>query len=232
MLVFAVVSAETGKVVESFVRRELREAKHRLQNLPHRTARPLRKRHYIRHTSAANRRIEVGSGPYPRPGYLHVDTDPRAWHLEVRASAWDLPFPDEWASEILAIHALEHVPPSRLLDTLREWRRVLASGGFAQVHVPNVPELMGRFIECPVEEKWRITGAMLGMYCSPTVQTPEDLIVRADHQLLFDETVLRWAFETAGFREIQDLTETVEDSHTEAWREVIPHFSLIFRAYR
>ena len=122
-----------------------------------------------------SRRLEIGGGPHAQAGYLHVDIDPGAHHLEWVAPAWDLPLPDGWATDIVAVHALEHVEPPRLLATLEEWRRVLAPAGRVEIHVPNGPELMAAFVESPVEKKWPIMGSILGMYCSPEVRDPRGL---------------------------------------------------------
>ncbi|HEX7298396.1 MAG TPA: methyltransferase domain-containing protein, partial [Solirubrobacteraceae bacterium] len=97
-------------------------------------------------TAYFTRRIEIGAGPHPQAGYLHIDVDPNARHLEAKAEAWALPFPDAWASEILSIHALEHVHPRLLNTTLREWHRVLRPGGRVRVHVPITPALMRAYL--------------------------------------------------------------------------------------
>jgi hypothetical protein len=178
------------------------------------------------------RRIEVGSGGRPTPGYLHVDLDPEAPHLEICAPAWDLPFPDAWADEILANHSLEHVHPRLLLQTLREWHRVLMPGGRVRVLVPNAPQLMKHFLERPIDEKWGVMGALLGMNCPPDVSAPTQLVCSSQHQILFDPELLRWAFITTGYASVADRTDGANDVHTEAWGSVVPHFSLVFEAYK
>jgi SAM-dependent methyltransferase len=177
-----------------------------------------------------SRRLEIGGGPHAQRGFLHVDIDPGAHHLEWVAPAWKLPLPDGWASDIVAVHALEHIEPPRLLQTLREWHRVLAPGGRVEVHVPNGPALMEAFVARPVPEKWPIMGSILGMYCSPGVRDPSGLRTRSDHQLLFDPPTLRWAFDSAGFGAISDLTGAIEDRHTAAWHPLVPDYSLIAEA--
>jgi hypothetical protein len=178
-------------------------------------------------SAVGSRRVEVGCGPHGLAGYLHVDLDPGARHLEWAAPMWDLPLPDGWAQEIVAIHALEHVEPFRLVPTLTEWLRVLEPGGRAQVHVPNGPELLRAFVDAPVEGKWPIMGSILGMYCGPDSRDPKMLEMRSDHQLVLDAPLLIWAFEQAGFVEVRDLTETATDRHTEGWRGVVEHYSLV-----
>ena len=181
-------------------------------------------------SAIGSRRVEIGGGPHAQRGYLHVDIDPAAHHLEWNAPAWDLPVPDSWAEEIVAIHALEHVEPPRLLDTLHEWRRALAPGGRVHVSVPNGPALFAAFAALPVEQKWPVMGSLLGMYCGPGSRDPRDLRLRADHQLIFDEPLLRWALEQAGFDSVRDLTGTTEDRHAVGWRELVPDYSLIMEA--
>jgi len=183
-------------------------------------------------SAIGSRRLEIGGGPHAQLGFLHVDIDPGAHHLEWVAPAWSLPLPDGWATEVVAVHALEHVPPSRLVDTLREWRRVLAPDGRVEVHVPNGPALMEAFIARPVAEKWPVMGSILGMYCSPDIRDARGLEQRSDHQLIFDLPLLSWALESAGFAAIRDLTGVVEDRHTAPWRDLVPDYSLIAEARR
>ena len=181
-------------------------------------------------SAVGSTRIEIGGGPHAQRGFLHVDIDPGAHHLEWVAPAWALPLPDGWASEILAVHALEHVEPRRLLETLEEWRRVLAPDGRVEVHVPNGPALMEAFVSRPVREKWPIMGSILGMYCGPDVRDPRGLELRSDHQLIFDPPLLQWAFESAGFTAFRDLTGVMEDRHTAPWSGLVPDYSLIAEA--
>jgi SAM-dependent methyltransferase len=181
-------------------------------------------------SAVGSTRIEIGGGPHAQRGFLHVDIDPGAHHLEWVAPAWALPLPDDWATEIVAVHALEHVEPARLVATLDEWRRVLAPGGRVEIHVPNGPALMEAFVARPVEEKWPIMGSILGMYCSPAVRDPRELGLRSDHQLIFDAPMLRWALEAAGFADVSDLTGVREDRHSEPWRPLVVDYSLIAEA--
>lgn len=183
-------------------------------------------------SAVGSRRLEVGGGPHAQRGFVHVDIDPGAHHLEWVAPAWALPLPDGWATEISAIHALEHVEPARLIETLTEWRRVLAPGGRVQVHVPNGPALFDAFRARSVAEKWPIMGSILGVYCGPGARDPRELSVRSDHQLIFDVPLLQWALTSAGFVEVRDLTGAVEDRHTVAWAELVPDYSLIAEARR
>lgn len=77
-------------------------------------------------------RLNVGCGRDLRPGFVNVDESPL--HTGIRASADALPFPNGSASEVLALHVLEHVP--NLDATMREIARVLIPGGVLTATVP------------------------------------------------------------------------------------------------
>jgi SAM-dependent methyltransferase len=178
----------------------------------------------------ATHKIEIGGGPHPQPGFVHVDNDPDAACLEALADAWSLPFPDSWADQLVAIHALEHIPPPRLEETLREWHRVLRTGGSLRVHVPNGPAIMQAFMEAPVKGKWRAMGSLLGQLCGPSTTGPQQLWRRSDHQIIFDAELLAWALARASFVDVADVSDEVRDRHAEAWEAVIPCYSLVMEA--
>jgi SAM-dependent methyltransferase len=178
----------------------------------------------------ANRRIEVGGGPHPQRGFVHVDNDPSAAHLEALTDAWNLPIEDDWAEELVAVHVLEHVEPPRLRQTLSEWHRVLQPGGSLRVHVPNGLALMRAFIEAPVDGKWRAMGSLLGQYCGPSASTPAELSCRSDHQIIFDPDLLTWALAEASFVDVTDVSQRIRDRHSDAWDAVIPSYSLVMEA--
>lgn len=173
------------------------------------------------------RRIEIGSGSRPQPGYLHVDSSRRARHAEFFAKALELPFPDGWADEILAVHVLEHIPPRFLASTLAEWRRVLRPGGKLRVHVPDSAALMRAYLEGSSERKWGVMGALLGMYANAGVRRPEELSERPDHHVLFDAGLLGDVLADAGFVELVDRSPNEADVHTEGWRSVVDQISII-----
>ncbi|MDQ1710943.1 MAG: hypothetical protein QOE45_393 [Frankiaceae bacterium] len=178
-------------------------------------------------------RVELGSGPWPTPGYVHVDTDRHARHVEHRAPMWRLPFADGTVTEVLAVHCLEHVPPGRLRATLREWRRVLAPGGVAEVHVPNAPAVLRAFEGAPFRRKWALTNGLLGTYLPAQELDPDDFDDRAnrpDHRSLFDLPLLAELLRDAGFGTVTDLTGVVTDRHSAAWAPYVADYSLVVRA--
>jgi SAM-dependent methyltransferase len=178
-------------------------------------------------------RIEIGGGPFPTPGYVHVDSDRMARHLEHIAPAWDLPFEDHSASEILAIHILEHVHPGQLGRTLEEWRRVLAPSALLRVHVPNADRLFAAFFRAEPERKWAPIVGLLGMLGSPEVTHHSQLDPArhvADHKIVFDFPLLRAVLEEHGFSNVVDRTDREQDRHTRDWAPFVDNVSLIVHA--
>jgi SAM-dependent methyltransferase len=164
-------------------------------------------------------RVEIGPGGAPTTGYVHVDSDRRARHLEHVAPAWDLPFDDASVEEILAVHVLEHVHPSRVERTLLEWRRVLVRGGLVRIHVPNAPLIFERFVTGDDKTKWALMNAILGLYGGPEIAAPKDIDAsrEPDHRALYDFDLLADLLAGNGFSPIENLTGRVEDRHTLSW---------------
>lgn len=81
-------------------------------------------------------RLDVGSGPFPRPGFRTVDRFVEG--ADFRADMWALPVPDGSVEVLFSSHALEHVPRARVAPTLAEWRRVLRPDGRVELEVPDL----------------------------------------------------------------------------------------------
>jgi predicted SAM-dependent methyltransferase len=204
-----------------------RGLRRRLRGVGERLARPFRRRRHLAHGA---RKVEVGSGGSPQPGYLHIDLNPSSPHLEYVAAAHELPLPDGWADELLASHVLEHVEPRHLEATLREWHRVLKPGGTVEIHTPDSAHLMEQWLDAPRGEKWALQVAILGMSGHAGMRTPEQITMRGDHQIFFDRDLLRESLEKTGFIDIRDLTDETDDMHTIAWKSLVPKLSMVFTA--
>src|SRR3989442_9282385 len=82
-------------------------------------------------------RLHVGCGKNYLPGFVNIDGNVLRsvdCILDIRAG---LPFPDGTVSFIYSCHMLEHVPVYDAIKILREWKRVLAPGGYARLTLPD-----------------------------------------------------------------------------------------------
>lgn len=94
------------------------------------------------------KKLEIGCGPSPVPGYLHLDVR-RLPHVEYVCdfSKEPLPFKDGELDEIMNNHAIEHISWRRLPFVLSEWRRTLKPGGRVFFRTPDLEFICRTYLE-------------------------------------------------------------------------------------
>lgn len=98
-------------------------------------------------TAAGARRLEIGPRDLPLEGFEHLDIYSGP-HIEHVADASEpLPFDDDTFVEIFASHIIEHIPWYKTEETLREWFRITAPGGFVEIWTNDLEELCRRYIK-------------------------------------------------------------------------------------
>lgn len=89
---------------------------------------------YMKHPQKVN----LGCGTDKKPGYLNIDLN-RAHEPDLACDVSDLrALPSGYYSSLLAMDILEHIPRLKARNTLREWNRVLKTGGRLELQVPNI----------------------------------------------------------------------------------------------
>ncbi len=144
-------------------------------------------------------RLEIGSGPIKRSGWLTLDYCRGAdvvWNLNKR-----LPFPDGCFELIYSSHVLEHFEPKQLRSLLSEMQRVLKPGGVMSVCVPDASLYVRAYIDGDPRDLLRHEPAILS-------DCPMDYLnyifyMDGHHHMMFDEKSLRWHVTQAGFREFR-----------------------------
>lgn len=82
-------------------------------------------------------KLHLGCGTKRLPGYTHIDSRPEVGP-DIVANVADLHMIDNNSVDLIyACHVLEHVSRMAAPGVLREWRRVLKSGGELRLSVPN-----------------------------------------------------------------------------------------------
>lgn len=84
------------------------------------------------------KKLEIGSGSKPLEGYIHLNINPKAPHVDIIANAEKIPCPDNEFDEIVANHILEHIIWHKSEAVLAEWYRVLKPKGIIKICVPNL----------------------------------------------------------------------------------------------
>lgn len=158
-------------------------------------------------------KLHIGCGKKFLSGYKHLDVIPYE-HVDLECDARKLDIiANESVSEIYACHILEHVERDEVVGVLREWGRVLKSGGVMRVAVPDFEAVMqeylgGKPLSC-------FQGLLYGG------QTYDYNF----HHVAFDFAFLKILLENAGFTEIQryDWREFLPSDYDDYSRAYLPH---------
>jgi hypothetical protein len=82
-------------------------------------------------------KLNIGAGGRRIAGYTGVDMVERPG-ADIVAPANAIPLADGVASEVLAVHLIEHLLPWEVAGTLKEWRRLLRPGGRLVLELPDL----------------------------------------------------------------------------------------------
>ena len=86
-------------------------------------------------------KLNLGCGSKKVEGFTGVDIK----SADITADIRKLPFDDESADEIMAIHVCEHFYVKEILSVLKEWRRVLKPGGKMALELPCLDKVLWHF---------------------------------------------------------------------------------------
>lgn len=141
-------------------------------------------------------KLNIGCGFDKRDGWINIDFQ-EMHDPDMVADAADLnQLEDNTASYVLAQDILEHLERSRVPTALREWNRVLQSGGRLELRVPDIfglIDLMRKDAWNTAEGHNRLLGSLFGTQA-----------YKGDYHLSgFTELYLTAELENAGFRVVE-----------------------------
>lgn len=102
---------------------------------------------------AGSVKLDLGSGPTPRPGYQGVDLVEAPGVVQADI-AKGLPFDDASVDAIWSSHFLEHLADVEVIPVLKECKRVLRPGGKLEICVPDLLYVCKLFVRSVEEERW------------------------------------------------------------------------------
>ncbi|MBT4870001.1 MAG: class I SAM-dependent methyltransferase [Candidatus Diapherotrites archaeon] len=140
------------------------------------------------------KKLEIGSGNKPMPGYLHFDVRDDV-DADVVGDATALPFDTGEFSEVFSRFFLEHLPRSKAKKSLAEMFRVLKEKGRFEIIVPNIAYFFKLFLEEKGQKKEWALNKIYGFE-----NYKED-----HHYFGYDEETLTKFLEEAGFCKIEKI---------------------------
>ena len=161
-------------------------------------------------------KLHLGCGNRYIPGFYHVDYMDYP-HVDRRGPVEDLGFlEDESVELIYASHILEHFGRYEVERVLKEWRRVLRSGGILRVAVPNFRAVVELYEREGLQNGF---SGLVGLVCGGQ-RHPLDF-----HKIVFDKPFLTYLLNNAGFAQVREwdwrMTEHAGvDDYSQAY---IPH---------
>lgn len=84
------------------------------------------------------RKLELGCGRRPTPGYIHNDLNAFEG-VDIVGPPWEIGLPDDSLDEVLALGLVEHLTYAQVTQTLKNVHRMLAPGCAFLFDVPDIP---------------------------------------------------------------------------------------------
>ena len=129
----------------------------------------VRKREFFNGVDRADvvKRLNIGCGNKKLDGYINCDFHDNYSGIlpDVICDIRELPFPDGFADEVLAVHVLEHFYIWEAEAVVKEWMRVLKPGGKLIIEVPCLDKIIQIFVDFQRHPPTNLS--MWGLYGDP-----------------------------------------------------------------
>lgn len=143
------------------------------------------------------RKLEIGSGMNPHPGYEHMDIRADLPHIEhVHDIYKPLPFAEETFDEILSWSVIEHISWRNVREVISNWKNVLKPGGKLELWVPDLEYLCTMYKEGQTDEhldKAYIQTAQMALgHYSPAIWAMIKIYGGQDYRENFHSAMYDW----------------------------------------
>jgi SAM-dependent methyltransferase len=172
---------------------------------------------YLR--EAGTRKLQIGCGRNPLPGWLNCDLYPDSHdvlHMDARGR---FPLPDGAFDYVFSEHMIEHVSYAEGASMLAECHRVMKPGGRIRVSTPDLRFLIDLYGEqkSPLQQayiRWATQTFTPGAPAADETFVINNYVRDWGHLFIYDERTLRASLERAGFGAVlrQDLNESASEA--------------------
>lgn len=164
-------------------------------------------------------KLHLGCGKKYIPGFIHIDLDDYP-HIDYKSDISNLSmFAGDSVDLIYCCHALEYFDREEARKVLKEWHRVLKTGGILRIAVPDFEALIKVYVQ--YKDLIMILGPLCGRII---IKTPEgEKIVY--HKTVYDFKSLKEILESVGFKNVHryDWRETSHKDYDDFSQAYIPH---------
>jgi predicted SAM-dependent methyltransferase len=166
--------------------------------------------------------LYLGSGKRNIPGFIHIDLDDYP-HLAYRHNIANLPmFSDNSVDLIYTSHSFEYFDRKEGEQVLKEWRRVLKTGGILRIAVPDFEAITQVYLKYKKDLGHKgILGPLFGrMNIGGKVKNKTIY-----HKTVYDFNSLKKVLQSAGFKNIHryDWEKTIHKNYDDHSQAYIPH---------
>ena len=137
-------------------------------------------------------KLHLGCGRKKLEGWINCDLHGSDMDMDIRK----LPFEDNSAEEIMAIHVCEHFYIHEIMGVIKEWHRVLMVGGVLTVELPCLDNILNHFIMGSPNK-----FTLMGLYGDPGSHKHGE---PALHKWCWSKGEFRKLLEKAGFCSIRE----------------------------
>jgi SAM-dependent methyltransferase len=169
------------------------------------------------------KKLQIGTGPQPKAGWLNTDLKPRGSDIVYLDARGPLPFPNDSFDFIFAEHLIEHLDYLYGLRCISECRRVLKPGGVLRLATPNLHQYVkllcetDQNLEFGKHVEWynnRYVRRRKETYGDGPIFPFNTLFRKFGHIFLYTPEALCESLTTAGFSTIRQVQPT-ESQHVE-----------------
>lgn len=179
----------------------------------------------VRNKGLQNRHLEIGAAGDRIPGFETLNIQWRRGIDYVLDASKPLPFKDRTFEIVYASHILEHIPWYRVEDTLKEWTRIIESGGHLEIWVPNGLKICKVVIEAEaalretIPDDWCVQNPDRNPYlwAAGRLFWGANHSYPSWHRSVFTERYLRLLFEKVGLKNIRNLSSTQVRGYDHGW---------------